>query len=89
MKIERIRSELETNLSRSPTVGEIANRLGAGEEDIERLAVRLRFEADLTQQEIGDHMGISQMQVSRILRSCIDRLRLYSEQQQRRSDLPD
>jgi RNA polymerase sigma-B factor len=41
----------------------------------DRLVVRLRFERDLTQREIGDHVGISQMQVSRILRRCIARLR--------------
>jgi RNA polymerase sigma-B factor len=41
----------------------------------DRLVVRLRFERDLTQQEIADHVGISQMQVSRILRQCLLRLR--------------
>ena len=40
----------------------------------DRLVVRLRFERDLTQQQIGDHVGISQMQVSRILRRCLGRL---------------
>jgi RNA polymerase sigma-B factor len=40
----------------------------------EREVVRLRFEEDLTQQEIGDRIGISQMQVSRILRASIPRL---------------
>ncbi|MEO8852065.1 MAG: sigma-70 family RNA polymerase sigma factor, partial [Allobranchiibius sp.] len=37
--------------------------------------VRLRFEHDLTQQQIGDRLGISQMQVSRLLSSLIARLR--------------
>lgn len=37
--------------------------------------LRLRFEHDLTQQEIGKHLGISQMQVSRLLSSIIKRLR--------------
>jgi RNA polymerase sigma-B factor len=41
----------------------------------EREAVRLRFEEDLTQHEIGERMGVSQMQVSRILRGSIARLR--------------
>ena len=40
----------------------------------DRLVVRLRYERDLTQQQIGDHVGISQMQVSRILRRCVERL---------------
>ena len=41
----------------------------------DRMVLRLRFERDLTQQEIGEHVGLSQMQVSRILRRCIARLR--------------
>ena len=32
----------------------------------ERDVLRLRFEEDLTQGEIGEHIGVSQMQVSRI-----------------------
>jgi RNA polymerase sigma-B factor len=40
----------------------------------ERNAIRLRFEHDLTQAEIGAHIGVSQMQVSRILRHSIARL---------------
>jgi RNA polymerase sigma-B factor len=35
----------------------------------------LRFEHDLTQEQIGRHVGLSQMQVSRILRQSITRLR--------------
>jgi len=41
----------------------------------EREVVRLRFEEDLTQCEIGARLGISQMQVSRVLRGSIERLR--------------
>jgi RNA polymerase sigma-B factor len=41
----------------------------------DRLVMRLRFEGDLTQQQIGERVGISQMQVLRILRRCIERLR--------------
>jgi RNA polymerase sigma-B factor len=41
----------------------------------EREVVRLRFEEDLTQCEIGARLGISQMQVSRVLRGSIARLR--------------
>lgn len=37
--------------------------------------VRLRFTEDLTQREIGDHLGISQMQVSRRLSSLTAQLR--------------
>jgi RNA polymerase sigma-B factor len=40
----------------------------------EREAVKLRFEDDLTQQEIGEIIGVSQMQVSRILRGALQKL---------------
>lgn len=41
----------------------------------DRLALRLRFVDDMTQSEIGEHLGISQMQVSRLLRRALDQLR--------------
>ena len=41
----------------------------------ERLVLRLRFEEDLTQAEIGERIGVSQMQVSRIIRQSLTRLR--------------
>jgi RNA polymerase sigma-B factor len=44
-----------------------------------QLMLRLRFDHDMTQSEIGDIVGISQMQVSRILRESIDRMRLVAE----------
>jgi len=47
----------------------------------ERNVVRLRFERDLTQAEIGEIVGVSQMQVSRILRQSLARLRIIAEAQ--------
>jgi RNA polymerase sigma-B factor len=44
----------------------------------EREVLRLRFAEDLTQAEIGEHVGVSQMQVSRILRQSVARLRAYA-----------
>jgi RNA polymerase sigma-B factor len=41
----------------------------------DREALRLRFEEDLTQAEVGERLGISQMQVSRILRRALVRMR--------------
>jgi RNA polymerase sigma-B factor len=41
----------------------------------EREVLRLRFEDDLTQREIGQRIGVSQMQTSRIIRHSIARLR--------------
>jgi RNA polymerase sigma-B factor len=45
----------------------------------QRDVIRLRFEDDLTQAEIGERIGVSQMQVSRILRQAIARLRIIAE----------
>jgi RNA polymerase sigma-B factor len=42
----------------------------------EREVLRLRFEEDLTQAEIGELIGVSQMQVSRLIRQAVSRLRL-------------
>lgn len=41
----------------------------------ERLVLRLRFGRNLNQYEIGRIIGVSQMQVSRILRATVERLR--------------
>src|ERR687885_301300 len=45
----------------------------------EREVLRLRFEEDLTQAEIGERIGVSQMQVSRIIRQSLARLRAIAE----------
>ena len=41
----------------------------------EREILRLRFVEDLTQSQIGQRIGVSQMQVSRILRAALARMR--------------
>jgi RNA polymerase sigma-B factor len=45
----------------------------------EREVLRLRFEQDLTQAEIGELIGVSQMQVSRIIRQSLARLRTVAQ----------
>ena len=45
----------------------------------DREAIRLRFGEDLTQDEIAQRLGISQMQVSRLLRRALERLRTVAE----------
>ena len=42
--------------------------------EVERKVVELRFMHDLTQREIGERIGYSQMHVSRLLRRALDRL---------------
>jgi RNA polymerase sigma-B factor len=41
----------------------------------ERDVLRMRFEKDMTQAEIGAVIGVSQMQVSRVIRQALSRLR--------------
>src|ERR687893_2445183 len=48
--------------------------------DREREVLRLRFEEDLTQSEIGARVGVSQMHVSRLIRQAVARLREEAEQ---------
>jgi RNA polymerase sigma-B factor len=45
----------------------------------ERLILRLRFERDMTQAEIAERVGVSQMHVSRLLRRSLDRLSAAGE----------
>jgi RNA polymerase sigma-B factor len=46
----------------------------------ERLILQLRFVEDLTQTEIAQHIGISQMHVSRLIRRSLERLRVLTDQ---------
>jgi RNA polymerase sigma-B factor len=48
--------------------------------DREREVLRLRFEEDLTQSEIGERVGVSQMHVSRLIRQSIARLRQAADE---------
>ena len=52
------------------TVGEAARQLT----ERERQVLRLRFVEDLTQTQIAERVGVSQMQISRILRRAVARL---------------
>ena len=47
----------------------------------ERYVLHLRFAEDRTQMEIAQRIGVSQMQVSRILRALLDKLRLELRRQ--------
>jgi RNA polymerase sigma-B factor len=62
---------VELDATVSAVLGHIAPR--------ERLILRMRFIDDLTQTEIAERVGISQMQVSRLLRRSLDQLRSLAE----------
>ncbi len=47
--------------------------------DEQRTVVELRFYAGLSQSDIAERVGVSQMQVSRVLRKALDRLRTELE----------
>jgi RNA polymerase sigma-B factor len=47
----------------------------------ERFVLHLRFAEDRTQTEIAERIGVSQMQVSRILRAMLGKLRLELRRQ--------
>jgi RNA polymerase sigma-B factor len=49
----------------------------------EREILRLRMEEDLTQSEIGEAVGLSQMHVSRLLRQILDKLHAAAARQSR------
>lgn len=55
------------------------NEMTRGLTPRERFILRLRFEHDLTQKQIGSYVGISQMQVSRVLRQAINKLNARAE----------
>lgn len=54
----------------------------------ERLVLTLRFVEDLTQAEIGEQIGVSQMQVSRLIRQALARLREGLQDDPARKDPP-
>jgi RNA polymerase sigma-B factor len=54
----------------------------------ERLVLTLRFAEDLTQAEIGERIGVSQMQVSRLIRQALARLRETLRDSPPRKDPP-
>jgi RNA polymerase sigma-B factor len=52
----------------------------------DREVLRLRFRDDLTQTEISKRVGVSQMQVSRIIRQALVRLRSDIDRKTERID---
>jgi RNA polymerase sigma-B factor len=52
-----------------------SERLLAALPQREREILRLRYQEELTQWQIGERVGCSQMHVSRLIRQSLDRLR--------------
>ncbi len=69
--------DAETRATLQPLLARITKR--------EQLVLRMRFAEDLTQAEIGARIGVSQMQVSRMLRQALARLRSEGSGRSRRS----
>jgi RNA polymerase sigma-B factor len=65
--------QLDPELTRAEHRATIA-RLFERLDERERRVLRLRFEEDLTQEQIGRIVGVSQMQVSRIIRAAVAKL---------------
>jgi RNA polymerase sigma-B factor len=51
-----------------------------------REVLRLRFELDLTQAQIGQQLGVGQIQISRLIHQALAQLRHVADQQQRLTD---
>jgi RNA polymerase sigma-B factor len=81
----------EAAISRLETIGDEDQRLSSVDDQAtifaaaqhlpqrERQILYLRFGEDLTQAEIGERIGVSQMQVSRLIRQALIRLRAGAE----------
>ena len=68
---------IETVPSTEPGYEAIESQLAAADADLderEKLVLKLRFGADMTQYEIGRKLGVSQMQISRIMRKALRKL---------------
>ena len=61
----------------------VATRRRLPRAERERRILFLRFAEDLTQSEIAEQIGVSQMQVSRLLRRSLHRLRELTGDRQR------
>jgi RNA polymerase sigma-B factor len=70
LRAERAARELTERSGNPPTTDALLRHVTSRERD----ALRLRFEQDLTQREIGCRIGVSQMHVSRVLQGALTRL---------------
>ena len=90
-----LQSDDDGSTSRLDATGDLDERLGMIDDQAtifaaaqhlprrERQILYLRFGEDLTQTEIADRVGVSQMQVSRLLRKSLQQLRELTEERPR------
>ncbi len=95
LKINGAMTRLGAQNGSSPTPGEIAADLGLPVEEVlesttvgkafkslpkrERKILYGRFVEELTQRQVAEQLGVSQMHVSRLQRRALDRLRMIAE----------
>ena len=75
---------LDTGYGRAEAAVTVAH-LMRGLDEREREMLRLRFDEDLTQTEIGARLGVSQMHVSRLIRQALAHMSLAAAEQLERS----
>jgi len=75
--IDRLGGVVDAGFARAEQAADLESLLGVLS-DRERAILRLRFEQDLTQAEIGRRLGISQMHVSRMTRRAIETLQAHA-----------
>ena len=72
-------SVVERDIARAETRLALSQLADGLLDDREREIIRLRFEDDRIQREIGERVGCSQMHVSRLIRRALERLRTVAE----------
>ena len=87
IQLSRLLEELTVQFGRSPTIGELAKAAEVSEDrailapgfrvldERERKILHLRFFKGLTQSQIAQQVGISQMHVSRLIRRSLEKIR--------------
>ena len=73
MKTSSARTAWRKSCWKSSPCGEALRHLG----EKERLVIQLRYYHSLTQQRVAELIGVSQVQVSRIEKKALERLRTF------------